>query len=446
MKERQRKLIPWILTALVIGAVVFIVNILSNSGLRDSVERRAFNDLSVSVEAQSAYLHNSWDQHYASLESLAYYIGQLEDFDIKKESDLLNSVAKAQKMCTLGYAGLNGEAVNYDGKYIGNISDREYFIEALSDRDARAISYLETALNSDEEQFVFALPVIRDNDIVGVVFASKEMELFISSFFGDTFNGKGYVFICDNKGNMILSYGEAAEHVPEDNYFAGYTDEMIVSDTSKDEILNSMASGKSGKYIGQHNGKKEYVVFAPLDINDWYIFNIIDVDTANATYENDHRLFSITLLHVVWAFLLMIVWIVVSTIIQQRSIKKEAERYRSQYKITESIFSDMNVAMYKVDLLTGELSITDTFEAMTGYTVPKDLMKSLNVYSASFPDFDFQKGLDLINTVRLEGKVVRYEFDLKTKRGAKKRIELSIHPFYDNKGVIVAIFGLLSDI
>ncbi len=175
--------------------------------------------------------------------------------------------------------------VNTDGKGITSaggiidVSDTAYFKRSV--RGEVAINEPTYTENGGEVNVVFSSPIKVDSDVRGVLicsYASTQLDsLFVSSF-----GGKGYAFVCNGDGDVIGKTVNAYSFT-RTNILADYASAQFTEGTL-DEIRRNMRNMLDGYATYRMNGEVRMVSYAPISINDWYIFTIIpeDVISINA--------------------------------------------------------------------------------------------------------------------------------------------------------------------
>ena len=443
--KKKKYIIILALIVLVTASCLWAAFTLSQSKLSGNVDRRAFDELSSAVDSQAAFFTQALEQEYKALESMAYYFGTLDDFDIANESDVTNACVLANDLCMLGYADLEGNAVSYEGDSIGNIADRTYFKEATFWKGARSIEYIAKPALVDDPRILLAVPLLHDNVLSGVLFASKEIEVFEQFLLVDNFGGKGIVFITDSKGTVIAGNDNSHEHVSGTNLFDDHTTEAMQNGETAENIIANMKAGKSGSFILDH-GEKEYVVYKPIGVNDWNLFSMVPGSVVTAKYAANKQQMTDTARTLAIAFVIAVLGIAIVTILYLRHDGKDKEIIRRQAERHNTILNGMKGAVYNYDIATREIEVTDAFERLFGYTLPPKWLAEIQQRIDEHPEFDYKAIAEARNKVELTGESTEVTLCAQTKTKGLRWFRITFSPMLDESKQLISIYGVITDI
>ena len=188
------------------------------------------------------------------------------------------------------YISSNGQFTYENVNYFDSLEDKESLI--ILDKDT---------INNQHSIFI-SEPVESLNGEKGCLFFSYDLMLLVSNLSIPSFNGEGYTYIIDNKGNKILSSNNK-------NSFTNFTniyDAMIKADNKNQETVNILKN----KIINNEKGiitfineTEKSMYYLPLGINDWYILTVVPSTTINNTYSS---IMSITLFLTVGIIVLLL--------------------------------------------------------------------------------------------------------------------------------------------
>ncbi|MDI9388675.1 MAG: cache domain-containing protein, partial [Synergistota bacterium] len=148
-------------------------------------------------------------------------------------------------------AGLDGEArfVKKDTSGV-NVKDRDYFQKAVKDR-ASALSEPVRNRTTGALTFVYASPIIRDGQVVGVLAASENLDSITKVVAGVKWGDKGYSYVVDRSGFLLV-------HPVKE--LVGELNTTVPSDRVPPELaqghLNGLA-GNSGRLSYFFNGRNQ---------------------------------------------------------------------------------------------------------------------------------------------------------------------------------------------
>ena len=266
---------------------VFVVFASKRAENVTEVENLAFEELTASVENQKAFFNSLLDEKYAALESLAYYLDVKEDLDFPAEREYSDAVMLANHFNSLCLADLKGKAVSYDGSPEKNVADRPFFKAASAWKGVRAVEYVENADPDGEPAVLIAVPVRHNHVLTGILYAKMEVSFFDEMLLADGFHGSEAVFVTDLDGNVMLRNKNAHRIFRNSNLFDGFLAEGSAENV-KNKVLSDMGLGAGGCFSCSP-GEKDYIVYAPAGVNDWYIFSVVSDETISQKYAEQNN-------------------------------------------------------------------------------------------------------------------------------------------------------------
>ena len=131
---------------------------------------------------------------------------------------------------------------------------------------------------SHEMVLMFSVPVYHDNQIVGALVASDDVDVF-SDTIGEKqiFSGNGTVHLIDSEGNFILRADESV--VKEEK--KSILEEPYMSKDKVNEIRDALKSLKTIEFDFEYEKENYNVLLKPLKENGWYIMCINSVENVN---------------------------------------------------------------------------------------------------------------------------------------------------------------------
>ena len=127
------------------------------------------------------------------------------DFYDDNNRAILKTMVDNNKLSMLGYANLEGKTISYDGRSLGNISNRKYFRETITGEKEVTCQYLQNTISESGPRIIFSAPAYENGKITGIVFFSKKMEVLRDNLFHQSmFRNKDSSFLVDSSGNIIV--------------------------------------------------------------------------------------------------------------------------------------------------------------------------------------------------------------------------------------------------
>ncbi|MCD7877510.1 MAG: PAS domain-containing protein, partial [Cloacibacillus porcorum] len=239
-----------------------------------ALERTAILSLNDYAAHSSSEINQRVSNVFSSLKNTADLIAREENILDPQMMRVLRKNVENMPFDRLTIALPNGYSLSSDYSSL-NVADRGYFQKALNGR--QNISDVFTSRRTGGEVIIFAVPIESYEGVRGVLYATFERRKFHSIFFSPLFGGRGFSYIVDDRGNIILAPEEREEAVFKDsaNLFSANSKIDARYDGSRHSIKNDMAAHKSGSFKYGVGGETRYINYAPLGINDWYLISVI---------------------------------------------------------------------------------------------------------------------------------------------------------------------------
>lgn len=428
---------------------LFAVCLMTGSTLRKNMDRRTFEELSASAKSQASYLSRALESQYAPLESLSYYLGTQEEAfsfqDDPQQAGMFNAFIRGSEFWILGYADLEGNAVSLQGEPIGNLSDSRFFQEIVKQKRKRAVEYTQKDALAEQPHLLFAVPVLRDNTLVGVLFAGREQAVLEKSIFSDGFGGAEMVALTDASGNIMALDQDHETHFTAKNIFEDYPSDNMLKGATVEHITQSMRAGGSGSFSVLHEGK-EYVVYTPLGVNDWYLLSIVRCSDVTPGYAPAQHLFWGAVGFLTIGFLAAAGLFQLLVKRRTAEVSGEKTQLQRQSALCHAILEDRQSVVYEWNAITQEITTTELFEQLFGYALPKNWFQVIAKRAPEHPEFDYKAVVDAKSRVELTGEKNQVESCLQTEQRGLRRLRITMLPLTDAGKQLSGIYGTISDV
>lgn len=186
------------------------------------------------------------------------------DYQTQKE-DLARSIDRLGYK-DIGIARLDGQVEYIKSGISLNISDRNYFKGAL--QGELVISDILVDQVSDELLFVYAAPITRNDEVIGVLLAQKDATFLTNTTNNMGFGENGYAFIIDNTG-VVYAHPDTQliidqKNIMEDLETNGQYKEVALA-------LQELGLGNAGYMTYQLDGSTRMMGVAPVSSRDWIL-------------------------------------------------------------------------------------------------------------------------------------------------------------------------------
>lgn len=237
--------------------LVFYVNRINNR-----LEQTAQIYLDENVSALSTVFYTKLDDQLVMLESQTRYFRNvdLSDYNLMKKTILSTKGIGAFK--TIGVANSFGATMNYNGKSSGNIFLTDYYKTAMNGENA--ISETTVTDEDGDEVLVLAVPIMRNNTAVGVIYGTFTKEVLNSLIDTMNFAGKSTNLLINKNGTVLARTAESSA-LPDDA-------ENLFDIVKEAKNTNS---DKNSTYTYKIGGREYSMIMTPIGAHDWYFASIL---------------------------------------------------------------------------------------------------------------------------------------------------------------------------
>ncbi len=348
MKVKKSKLfITAILSALIICTIVYGF-IMYNKALRYDLSGSILETLNEVTEQQKFNISSKISSDISTVKNFAYIAGSM---DLTKDA-VMSAAEDLVKNTDFEYvivANTKGEGRVSSGETV-SLMDREYYKKALSGETVVG-SPIKSRVR-DATVIPIATPIYTNGTISGVLVGSyttqKLSELFLTSF-----GGRGFVYVTDHDGNIIVKpdneYALLVNQFKVDNLFKGLENANFLEYKTKDQMMRSIEEKGSGYLKLSVSNVSEFMHYAPIGVNDWYIFVIVPEEyiAARATAISNRAVWLAFAIIVV--FILFIIYIL---LMHNKTDREKAAHTRQLERVAyyDELTGLPNLNKFKLDV------------------------------------------------------------------------------------------------
>lgn len=263
----HRELIVITIISVLILAVSFAFNF--SASQKDILERQTYDYLLDAAHHTKVILHTEIQRQNELLDivlrNAPRYEGQKDNL-----INLLSTVSNTGHFSTVGLTYRGQKTLMSNGEEI-NILDQDYYKRALEGEEV--VEGPVVLPSSGRKVVILAKPLYKDEEVIGVVHEAYDLDNATKTLLAVlNMQQDRITMIADEKGDVIMGIGNGKQG----NFFKFLEQEAIGCSMTEQDLEKAIANKESGAfYYTDIFGETQYVVFAPVEVNDWYTFQIV---------------------------------------------------------------------------------------------------------------------------------------------------------------------------
>lgn len=313
MKRNTVRYVKPAILLLIASALILSVFFQYYTQVSRNLDQETRRNLIEQADQSTKVLQTKLDDSFAYLESLAGVISSYDDFSDPAVLSYLSQQDANSLFENFLVAGVSGQAVAGDGtRYF--LGDSPTFQAAL--KGENAVSKPVLSVVSGERGVELSVPVFRGKEVVGTLQCDYRIELLRELYDGQMFGGAGKVNVIASDGTMITNTAALDEY---GTYFEALEQVELLNGKTIDSFRQDLSGGRSGILEFNFMGKKRYVVYAPVDRNDWFVLTSVPANVVDA---QAHKLALYAAVLVGEVMLIICLLVVYFSIVQHRNKKR----------------------------------------------------------------------------------------------------------------------------
>ncbi len=275
---KQKNIVLIIMLIVVIFTALFQMYVFNNN-LKNQIIKNVYNQLLELSSQNVISIDSQINEQFSKLKTLADNFSHSDKLGDYEQILLMNDLVKNNGFLRCAIAYPDGSFITNDKQSNGNVSNQVFFKEALKGKPYVS-EPIPAVLETSKSIIMFSVPIIRYNEVAGVISCSYETKEIDKLFSLSFFNGMGYSYISKSDGTIIFDSDKNNTFSEGENildYFRSKHDDYTYSNI-KSNIKNSTGGVF---FIENDNGKKSYASYCPLSVNDWYVFTIVPEDVIS---------------------------------------------------------------------------------------------------------------------------------------------------------------------
>ena len=434
----------WLINFLVVLVVLGSVMIRVPVSLMQNIEDRALAEVESTMKMQTTAYKNQLDEQFQALRLVADMLENGSCFYSEEIQPTLCSIVNTFRLCTFCMADMDGNTIDYQGNAIGSCSDREYFQEIIDGSHTQICEYLAETKQTSEPRIILSVPFYdKNNEIQGVLFCSKEIDILENSLFSNKeLNDNAFsIFICDESGQVIASNENGY------NFFAKYDndgdDVRNVNDLS-DSMQKVKKEGVAQRV--EINGESCFAEYTAVDECGWGMYCLVKESEVSKTYEGNVKRIKNIILAIVFVFIGCLTYIYVLEQLYRRRGKREIKIIRQYNENYQYILSGIKCAVLEFD---PDIKSVSTIQGNFGDAKIESLYGMGDEYiefKKKHPEFDFSELETGLEIVKRQHKTCALETMLALNGDTFYWVNVKLLPILDENGEVDRVYCVMFDI
>ncbi|MDM8236855.1 EAL domain-containing protein [[Ruminococcus] torques] len=284
-KKIQKRLKKTIIFVAATGVILLAAAGFFGWFLWHSVDQAVNEQMSAETDEYIKRLYKQMHANFQLLDTLSSFVADAEIQEKAEFPELLDEANHQNDFITMGYFDESGDGVTVtldEGIEMTTIEacQEEFKEVAYAALDGkRSVSRLFMGGISHEKVVVYAVPVMRDNEVIGALCASDHIEIFTDILTGNqVMGGSAYIHMVNQDGDFLIRSERAAVQEESETLFG----EPYLNPDQYSDIEEKLHAGEEARFSFEYNGESYRTLLEPVGINGWYLFCVNSVQESSA--------------------------------------------------------------------------------------------------------------------------------------------------------------------
>lgn len=278
--RKYARVIVFLLCAVAMGIMGFFISV------QKSVDINSEKILLINLSRQSEHLNDTLNLHFQFLDSIAMKLAESDDLLSDDNLDMISYVVDSTNFDRVAIIDGDGNSYYSDGA-TSNVAARKYFQDAMKGNNSVSDPILSKI--DGETKVILAVPIYKDDVIIGVLGGSYDIYNLSHMLFEDMFDGIGYSIIVNKEGNIVTYDGnEQYRGITISNNFFDYFEKSTFRGNDTIETVRTAFENEASGVVklGMDDDRKNdlYLAYTPLGTDNWMICYIVPIATAQQDY------------------------------------------------------------------------------------------------------------------------------------------------------------------
>lgn len=277
MQKKKRIFRGIFITVICICVVTSIEIIVYSKNMTEKINSEVVSSLMELSNQGKEVINREIEGQISKLRNAAMLIAEEDGQFSKSTMNKLKDMIKENGYVGIGIAYEDGILHTTDGEEI-DISNKEYYIEPMNGKSVVSDIVIDRYAGSKKN--IYSVPIYFDNAVKGVLCASNSIEAFRSAIEITSFQGRGYSYVIKSNGNSVVDSAHPTSFADFQNIEKSLLEADDYNVECAEVLKEKLKNGEEG-YIIFKNKVFKHMYFKPLDINDWYLLQVVPSDVVN---------------------------------------------------------------------------------------------------------------------------------------------------------------------
>lgn len=352
--EVIKKKAMWMLLIVffLVGCSIFDFVFLIHRNLDESVQLHLITSTNTAIQQ----VEENFSNRFRSLAVLAGVIGA-SDLPVRHPQHfaLFSRMNNTEDFSNLLLIDQDGTGMALDGETY-DVSQREYFQKAMQGR--RQISDL-MILVDGKKYIVFAVPIYRDDVIIGVLAFPYLPETFLSMLDTNVFNSRCETYLMRSDGSILVDNTQEAAG----ENFSDFLRQQRISEVDLQSYINDLKQQKEGMMEYKAGSHKYYARYVPVGKHGWMLVNTVRQDVLSSYWNAVSRNASILSVKL---GLILLGFILYGSYLWNKGKRGQEQAEEKCRWVVSSL--PIAILYCKMDEFYTIIFIDESFQKITGYT------------------------------------------------------------------------------
>lgn len=298
---------------IILVAIIPITLFFSNS-IGEAMDQHIIETMENSAELCVEMIEGRYETDMQMIESLAVQLSLSFD-EPERAMERMSSFAERYGMKRVAFSYPDGETLTTDGSEL-NMKGGKNFELALKGESVLSTSIVDRADGNMINVYVCPVYHKDTNEILGVLAAVYHSDIFEEILAASTFDGEGYTYIIDSKGDVVIN----SHHTNAISEMVNIYDYVKRYDENAASSLKSLLeNGGEGFFeIERDNHHNLFMYCKKISVSDWYVFSAVPEEFVEVT--------KLTVMNRVISYCLIIIVCAVGIVYIIRLVLKEKNK------------------------------------------------------------------------------------------------------------------------